>query len=219
MSFLDDDLGLGAGKALEAVQLMLDVSNDDILDRYKSKKLDPAEVAAAVQLKLKQQPEDNQNTTLMQIGEIMENLGGEAQQDSFVVDVSLADKTQDFLEVVKGDAPEPEFSREEPQLQSEDRNKSTTVDSSQQPNNQSFDFEDMQYRDALGNTVANFVHEQKRGTQQIVIEEVDCVKKNYIYNIAVMSESKDDNLAFIWSLTKVRIGLLTLVYRMLNRAK
>jgi hypothetical protein len=155
----------------------------------------------------------------MQIGEIMENLGGQAQQDSFVVDVSLADKTQDFLEVVKGDAPEPEFSREEPQLQSEDRNKSTTVDSSQQPNNQSFDFEDMQYRDALGNTVANFVHEQKRGTQQIVIEEVDCVKKNYIYNIAVMSESKDDNLAFIWSLTKVRIGLLTLVYRMLNRAK
>ena len=86
----------------------------------------------------------------------MENLGGEAQQDSFVVDVSLADKTQDFLEGFKGDAPEPEFSREEPQLlfSSEDRNKSTTVDSSQQPNNQSFDFEDMQYRNALGNTVA-----------------------------------------------------------------
>lgn len=62
--------------------------------------------------------------------EILENLGGEAPVDSFVVDVSVVDKTQDFLEGFKGDA------QDEPQLQSSgDRNKSTTVDSSQHPNN------------------------------------------------------------------------------------
>lgn len=72
--------------------------------------------------------------------------------------------------------------------------------------NASFDFEDMQYRDALGNTVAKFVHEQKKEITQIVVEEIDCVKKDYMYNIAVMSESKDDNLTFIWSLTKVTVS-------------
>lgn len=45
-------------------------------------------------------------------------------------------------------------------------------------------------------------------SQQIQIQDVpdEVIQKDYTYNVAVMSESKEDNLCLIWSLMKVSLS-------------